>query len=173
MRNVANTMRRWEQRLVWLINSRISSARLDVPMRLLSGLGSAWTALGLCLVLWFLPGHRSQAAALSIAVTGSHLLVQAMKRFFKRSRPYGKLVAVRTITARLADGSFPSGHTTAAFSIAGVFAVTTSLAATPLWTLAALTGLSRVYLGHHYPTDVLAGAAIGISFAALAAGIVI
>lgn len=161
-------MRRWEQRLVLLINSRISSARLDAPMRLLSSLGSAWSAIGLCLLLWLLPAYRLHAAALSLSVAGSHLIVQALKRWFKRPRPYGTLEAVRTITSRLTDGSFPSGHTTAAFSMAGVFSVTTSFAAFPLWTLAGLIGLSRVYLGHHYPTDVLAGAAIGISFAALA-----
>lgn len=168
--NVRRKMRLMEQRLVWLINLRISSARLDKPMRLLSSLGSAWSALVLCLILWLLPEHRLHAAAVSVSVTGSHLIVQALKRFFKRPRPYGKLATVRTITSRLADGSFPSGHTTAAFSIAGVFSMTTSLAA-PLWTLAGLIGLSRVYLGHHYPTDVLAGAAIGISFASLATGL--
>lgn len=166
--SVRHTTHRWDQRLAWLINSRIGTSRLDGPMRLLSGLGSAWSAIVLCLLLWIMPEQRAQAATVSISVASSHLMVQALKRCFRRQRPYGNFPAVRTITSHLKDGSFPSGHTTAAFSIAGVFSATTSLAAAPLWTLASLIGLSRVYLGHHYPTDVLAGAAIGASFALMA-----
>lgn len=165
--SVRNLTHDWEQKLVRLLNSRIGSTRLDRPMRLISSLGSAWTSIGLCLLLWLVPEDRGQAASVSFSVAGSHMMVQALKRFFRRRRPYGKLATVRTVTSRLMDGSFPSGHTTAAFSIVGVFSVTAQAAAVPLWTLASLIGLSRVYLGHHYPTDVLAGAAIGISFAAL------
>lgn len=159
-------VRRWERGLFRLLNNKLGNRRLDVAMRFISSLGSAWTSVGLCLLLWSLPGYRGHAVPVSFSVAGSHMMVQALKRLIRRGRPYMVSPSIRTVTSRLFDGSFPSGHTTAAFSIAGIFSATTG-AALPLWTLAGLVGVSRVYLGHHYPTDVLGGAAIGIGFASL------
>lgn len=163
---IARRGSRWEKRLFLLLNARVGSKRLDAVMRLLSGLGSAWAAVGLCLLFWSVPGCRRLAMPLSFSVAGSHVAVQALKRLLGRQRPYGVLPAMRTVTERLGDGSFPSGHTTAAFSVAGIVSAATG-AAVPMWTLASLVGISRIYLGHHYPTDVLGGAALGIVFAAL------
>lgn len=157
----------WEQRLLRLLNLRLASRWLDALMRLLSSLGSAWSSILLCIFLWVFPDSKVQATAVSLSVAGSHLLVQALKRSFRRLRPYVKWPAVRIVTSQLKDGSFPSGHTTAAFSIAGVFSITAQAATFPLWTLAGLVGLSRVYLGHHYPSDVLAGAVLGAGFSVL------
>lgn len=74
---------------------------------------------------------------------------------------------MRTVTSRLLDPSFPSGHTTAAFSIVGGVSVAFGSVPLVLWPIAGVVGISRIYLGHHYPTDVLAGALIGGAFAVL------
>ena len=63
------------------------------------------------------------------------------------------------------DASFPSGHAATAFAAAGVVAIRYPALRVPLLALAALIALSRVYLGVHYPLDVLAGAALGLLIA--------
>ena len=59
------------------------------------------------------------------------------------------------------ESAFPSGHVTTYFSIATVYAVRYPRLRWPLTAAGVLVGLSRVYLGEHYPSDVLAGAALG------------
>ncbi len=61
-----------------------------------------------------------------------------------------------------ATSSFPSGHATVAFACATVLALAVPRLRWPLFGLAALVAFSRVYVGVHYPLDVLAGAALGV-----------
>jgi undecaprenyl-diphosphatase len=65
--------------------------------------------------------------------------------------------------------SFPSGHTTAAFSLAVTSALVTqgNIASSVYLILALLVAISRVYLGVHYPSDVIVGGIIGSSYAVL------
>jgi undecaprenyl-diphosphatase len=61
--------------------------------------------------------------------------------------------------------SFPSGHATVAFACATVLALAVPRLRVPLFVLAALIAFSRVYVGVHYPFDVLAGAVLGVGLA--------
>jgi undecaprenyl-diphosphatase len=84
---------------------------------------------------------------------------------FTRQRPYSRLIGVNTFKLDLRDYSFPSGHTTAAFSVAVSFALVFPSIMIPLMLAALMVGLSRIYLGVHYPTDVVVGIIIGTVFA--------
>jgi undecaprenyl-diphosphatase len=85
----------------------------------------------------------------------SHLLVQAMKRTVGRGRP--SRVHDLAVIREPDRFSFPSGHATASLAVALSYAVAFPLLAGPLVLLALLVGYSRVRLGVHYPSDVLAG----------------
>ena len=100
-----------------------------------------------------------------VALVSSHLVVRLLKQQFGRPRPYLALAGSRLVVAPLSDYSFPSGHTTASFATATVLAAQWPALTLPLMLLAGLVGLSRTYLGHHYPSDVVAGACIGMLFA--------
>jgi diacylglycerol kinase family enzyme len=115
--------------------------------------------------LWLSGGRRSQRAAIrglvSIGVT-SLTVNQGIKRLVRRPRPSVRNVpAVRRVTVPALTTSFPSGHAGSAAAFASGVACELPPAAPPLAVLAAAVGLSRVYVGVHYPLDVLVGAAIG------------
>jgi undecaprenyl-diphosphatase len=68
---------------------------------------------------------------------------------------------VHMLLPHVVDSSFPSDHATASMAIAVAIWLYNRKLGTPLIVIALLIGLSRVYVGHHYPTDVLGGFIIG------------
>jgi undecaprenyl-diphosphatase len=100
------------------------------------------------------------AAVLAIAFLLANLVTTDIKDIVQRSRPYAGIAPVYLYTN---DYSLPSGHTVAAFLAATIilayFGWKWGLAS---YVVAALIGISRIVLDVHYPSDVLAGAAIGV-----------
>lgn len=153
------------------VDARLYSAINRLPHRpggdeyieLLSdlGKGAGWVAGGVWLALRDgSRGRRAGIAAVGAMFTAVALVQGPLKSTFRRNRPFLKRLAF-VVGPEPVDSSFPSGHT------AGSFAAATALAASYprdrpiLLGLAAAVGVSRVYLGHHFPSDVLAGAGIG------------
>jgi undecaprenyl-diphosphatase len=87
-----------------------------------------------------------------------YVLNTAIKQVVRRRRP--ELPDLPALTGTPTALSFPSAHASTAFAGARVYA-RMELPATPLYALATGLSLSRLYLGVHYPSDVLAGAALG------------
>ncbi len=92
----------------------------------------------------------------------------ALKDLFDRVRPPVADHAIGALVAVPPDASFPSGHAATAFAAAGVVAALHPRLRVVALGLAVLVALSRVYLGVHYPSDVLAGALLGLGIAAAA-----
>ena len=89
-----------------------------------------------------------------------------LKELVGRPRPFSALSSVKVKHQWSAGGaSFPSGHTSQAFSIATVFSLRYRKAGitVPFFLWAAAVGYSRIFLGVHYPSDVLGGAVIGVA----------
>ena len=131
--------------------------------------GLLWIVLSLALLCWR-PTRKVGAASLLALAIGFLCTNVAVKPLLQRPRPY---TAVEGLIPLLTSGdpnSFPSGHTCAAFA-AGLAWAWALPRRWMRWTglvLAVCMGLSRLYVGVHYPSDVLAGALIG-SLAALCA----
>jgi len=118
--------------------------------------GSGWIGLGL--VLGALdPRARPRWARGAHIVAASYGVNQAVKFVVRRPRP--QLPGLPPLTRTITRLSFPSAHATTAF--AGARAYTGLVPAGALYLAAGLTAVSRPYLGVHYPSDVLAGAALG------------
>jgi undecaprenyl-diphosphatase len=129
------------------------------------GDGVFWYALMTALALFC--GRNGMLAALHLAVIGliSLVLYKALKAWTRRPRPCASDLRIRAWVAPLDEFSFPSGHTlhAVAFTI-----VTLSYFPVLAWLLipfAASVALSRVVLGLHYPSDVLAATGIGSTLA--------
>ncbi|MBO5747256.1 MAG: phosphatase PAP2 family protein [Clostridia bacterium] len=96
-----------------------------------------------------------------------------LKPLIGRVRPYDMPgVDIDLLVGHLGDKSFPSGHTLACFEAATVLMLNDKRFGIPALIGAILVGLSRIYLYVHYPTDVLAGAVLGIAFGVLGCYIV-
>nr|WP_246149865.1 phosphatase PAP2 family protein [Arenimonas fontis] len=137
--------------------------------RLVSRLGDGmfWYALMAGLVL--LDGWRGLAASAQLAATGlvALLLYRRLKRWTRRPRPFAVDGRIRAWIAPLDEYSFPSGHTLHAVAFTLVALAHYPALAPLLLPFTGCVALSRVVLGLHYPSDVLAATGIG----ALLAGI--
>jgi undecaprenyl-diphosphatase len=131
------------------------------------GDGIAWYVLILALPVVY--GFGAVRPAIVMAATGALgvLLYSALKRLFVRERPFITHRAIDLAAAPLDRYSFPSGHTLHAVSFTWQICAHFPELAWVLVPFAALIAGSRVVLGLHYPTDVLAGAAIGAALAEL------
>lgn len=109
--------------------------------------------------------RRTGLGILASFVAHVALVEGALKHLIARARPSDALPDIQLRDGFLLDPhsySFPSGHATASFMVAFILGARFPRTRAPLFALAALVAISRVHLGCHYPSDVLAGAAVGI-----------
>ncbi|WML46028.1 phosphatase PAP2 family protein [Neobacillus sp. PS3-40] len=141
------------------------SPTLTSTMKVFTFIGSSKTIIILSvLILFFLYKvlkHRSELILFLAVIGGANILFFSLKLFFHRARPdLHRLIEV-------SGYSFPSGHATNAFALYGIFAfllwrhIPTRLGRTVLILISIVMilsiGVSRIYLGVHYPSDVIAG----------------
>jgi undecaprenyl-diphosphatase len=124
--------------------------------------GAIWLALGAAASALDAPEQRPQWRRATAAVAGAYALNTALKLVVRRPRPAGQLTSAPT------QLSFPSAHAATSFAGARAFSRAGAPAA-PLYALAGALALSRLYLGMHHPSDVLAGALLGTAVGELSA----
>jgi undecaprenyl-diphosphatase len=152
-------------RVVLKLNRHFDKKLLNLFFRMITHLGGADITISASLLLLLLSsGHtRLTVIASALGLSVSHIPVHLAKRFFPRKRPYLRIENTKFPANPLKDHSFPSGHTTAIFAVITPYVLFMPELALVLLPLALFVGLSRIYLCLHYPTDVIAGAIIGIS----------
>lgn len=160
-----------DRRLYRMIHGLPHSPTGDRYVALLSDLGEGIGWVGAGVAMAWLGGSRGRraGAATAVASLGTTYLVQrVIKPVARRKRPFvGKDIVV--VGIRSEDASFPSGHTASSFAAATAVSTFYPKAGPLAFALAALVGVSRVHLGHHFPSDVAIGSVIGIGTGTLAA----
>lgn len=158
-----------DYRICRRLNRGASWSLVRWPFQLVSRLGDGVVWYVLILALPILYGPQAIRPAIVMALTGvlGVLIYGAVKRMFVRERPFIRHAGISRAGAPLDRYSFPSGHTLHAVSFAWQASVHFPDLAWVLVPLAGLIAASRVVLGLHYPTDVIAGAVMGASLAEL------
>jgi undecaprenyl-diphosphatase len=139
-------------RQLWVAAARAISRSGDGPLQvLLPGL------------LWLLDRSHGTAliAATALAFAIERPLYWVLKNSFQRRRPPEAIPCFRSVITAADRFSFPSGHTAAAFLLATLTAQYYDALALPLYLWSSAVGVSRVVLGVHFPSDIVAGALLG------------
>jgi membrane-associated phospholipid phosphatase len=162
---------RWDAWIFLFFNLHgYHSKWLDRFMLLTTQLGNILTAF-LLAGLFFMGNYRGLAVEIILGTLTLWLLVETIKALSDRDRPFLALDNARVIGWREKGDSFPSGHTTQIFFLTMLLSRWFSLGAgaiVALYALAALVGFTRIYVGVHYPRDVIGGAVLGSVWGILA-----
>lgn len=137
-----------------------------------AGDGTTWTVVGLACLATMAPRGVHLGLRIGAATGIATLLSQTLKRSLTRARPDVSIAGFEALAGNPDRFSFPSGHTAAAFGVAVAFAGEPGGLGPLALLLAVGIGLSRVYLGAHYPLDVAAGGVLGL-FAGVAARLIV
>ena len=147
------------------IQEHLRTPALDGAMRFITHLGDTgaiWIVF--TLLMLFIPRTRKAGIVCAAALVANLVLTNiALKNIIQRIRPYDVMNSLKILVEAEHDFSFPSGHTAASFACA--WAMRRTLPKKfwiPAIILAALISLSRLYVGVHYPTDVIAGVIAGV-----------
>ncbi len=149
--------------LDWIQNV-LKSPVMDTIMVYVSTLGDKGYIYYIFLALLLINKKtRKVGIVMGIAMILNYLISNlGLKPLVARIRPYDINTTVEILVHKPSSYSFPSGHSAQAFTVASAFLFMKYHYAKPMLVLAAIIAFSRVYLYVHYPTDVIAGAAIGM-----------
>lgn len=160
--------------LLW-IQDHLRNPILTPILKVLTSLGNSGI-LWIILAALFLVFRKTRKAGVAgaIALIFSLLIVNlGLKPAVDRIRPYDVIEGLTCLIERQTDSSFPSGHASSAFAAALAFRfyLPQKKLSLGLLILAGVIAFSRLYVGVHYPTDVLVGILCGILAALLSYGI--
>jgi membrane-associated phospholipid phosphatase len=153
-----------------LFNMRSYPKWLDRMMWLATQLGNMLAAF-IAAFAFFLFNFRKLAVEIIFGTLTLWLLVEIIKALSDRDRPFLTLDKARVIGWREKGDSFPSGHTAQIFFLMTLLIIHFQpglIFTAALYAVATLVGFTRIYVGAHYPRDVIAGVVLGMVWGILA-----
>jgi undecaprenyl-diphosphatase len=156
-----------DYRLIKMFNCRLRCAFLDRVMPYITHLGSAGGTITATLAIFFAgyllkePVYMKAGILAGLTLLLSSFIIQILKKEINRPRPQFIVEGLQAFNVPICPYSFPSGHTSASITVALAVFYYMPLLGSILLALSLIIAFSRVYLGVHFVSDVLAGALIG------------
>jgi undecaprenyl-diphosphatase len=162
-----------DRALFFAINNDWAGPTNDILIGWATWLGNGLVLAVVVIPLLYFVDRKNFARNLALIITAviiSAIAGEFLKRFINRPRPLKDMadlieagkIHIHVLFGPLRERSMPSGHTVLIFTVASSLSLLFHKYAVPFFVVAMLTGVSRIYVGAHYPSDVLAGALIGI-----------
>lgn len=160
----------WDGDFLLWVQEHLRFDGLTPFMKAVTVLGNAgvfWLAL--TFLMFFIPKTRRAALASTLGIVFVYITCNLItKNLVNRIRPYEVVEGLERLVAKPTDASFPSGHTAISFgSAVALFFYLDRRLGIGLLSLAAMIAWSRLYVGVHYPTDVLGGLVFGVTMGIL------
>lgn len=168
--------------LVWSVGQRVDvwvftyfnmhgrrKSWLDWIMLFFTQLGNGIFAMTVAIFLYF-SGYYLMAYAFALGTLSLWLVVAFIKVLVHRTRPYKKIENSRIVGSQAKGSSFPSGHTSQSFFMATFllhYFHANFFICLVVYLMAFFVGITRIYVGMHYPRDVLGGAILGTAWGLL------
>ena len=161
--------------ILLFIQEYIRSDFMTPIWKFITFLGDAGWFWILLTIILLIPKKTRKIGIVSFVSIAIGVLITnvALKNIVARTRPYEVVEGLNLLVAKAHDYSFPSGHSCASFASAfAIYKTSPKKYGIPALILASLIAFSRLYVGIHYPTDVIAGVIIGIVSAVLSVFII-
>lgn len=139
------------------VNGLSGNSLLDFGFLALTQLGTtvAWVAITILLTVYYKEGRKRLAVLLIVTLIASELLVSTLKPSYQRSRPLEILNGVILPAGSSSGFSYPSGHALRSFAGSLMLLHLRKSVSYPLIAISGAVAISRIYLGLHYPSDVI------------------
>jgi len=155
MSTLINIIQKNDVLWVYALNRKFSCQVLDTIMKIITLLGTTTSSIIISLSLMLYNVHMGFVLVINLLISQS--IVHFIKRVVDRPRPYKTLDWAIAINPPKCKYSFPSGHSSTALTIALVMSSFFPVLKMPILIMSLLIGISRIYMGVHYPTDVSLG----------------
>lgn len=154
----------WEYKVMKYVEKHIKNKYVGLFLRLCSLLANGGVVFGLALIImyFFYKNDKKEMLYILLSLFASSFIINILlKPIFSRQRPFLKYESVIPLIKRPKDMSFPSGHTSIAFTFATAVFYSNPKFGLISYIYAFLVGFSRIYIQVHYPTDVIVGGIVG------------
>jgi undecaprenyl-diphosphatase len=154
----------WELKFMRWASEWWSSSFLDHTLPWLTYLGSHYAVILFIILSWIITKQRKVFRHLVLLYAIQSAVIYGLKYLIRRPRPLLFLDMASELsrgTGEILDPSFPSAHATFSFMMATLLALWSPRYRVIFFVVAGFIGWTRIYLGLHYPTDVIAGAILG------------
>jgi undecaprenyl-diphosphatase len=154
----------WEFKFMTWANGRWSSPILDHIVPWLTYLGSHFAVIFFIIISWIVIKKKKVLRSLILLYAIQSAIIYGLKFLIQRQRPLLFLEMASKISkgpGEILDPSFPSAHATFTFMMATLLSIWFPRYRIIFFIVAGFIGWTRIYLGLHYPTDVIAGALLG------------